>query len=101
MSTQEDAFNEAMVEIYHRAKVECGYTSTRIRQMLADHGGLGTARRLLASDDIQYGFTELWERNRLDLTVEAHVLKPEFEGLFSDVERRRAKGRLEALGYHP
>jgi hypothetical protein len=101
MTSREDEFHEAMVEIYLRAKAECGYNAVRFLQMLAEHGGLGTAKRLLASDDIQYGFTELWERGRVDPTVEAHVLKDEFEGLFSAEERQRARSRLKAHGYEP
>jgi len=101
MAAQDRQFDNAMVQIYLRAKAECGYNATRFLQMLTEHGGLGTAKRLLASDETQYGFTELWERGRLDLTVEAHVLKAEFEGLFPDEERQRARSRLKAHGYEP
>ncbi len=40
-------------------------------------------------------FTILWECGCLDLTVEAHVLKPEFTGLFTDEEIGVARSRLE------
>ena len=36
-------------------------------------------------------FTTLWEHRRLDLTVEAHVLREEFELLFSDADRGQAR----------
>ena len=38
------AFDEAMMQIYLRAKKEAGYNATRFHQMLADHGGVETAR---------------------------------------------------------
>ena len=41
----------------------------------------------------------LWERKRLDLTVEAMILRPEWQALFSDVERRIAVNRLREYGY--
>jgi len=99
MTPREQEFHNAMVDIYRRARTECRYNAIRFLQMLTDYGGLGTAKRLLASDEVQYGFTELWEHGRLDLTVEAHVLQPEFRDLFTDVELQRAKSRLTAHGY--
>lgn len=88
-----------MILIYERARGECKYTPTRFLQLVAQHGGVAAARHLLASEAPQYGFTELWECGRLDLTVEAHVLKPEFAELFTDAERAIARERLEEYGY--
>ncbi len=62
--------------------------------MLQEHGGLDTADRLLRSAEISYGFTELWMLGRLDLTVEALVLKPEFADLFSETELATARQRM-------
>jgi hypothetical protein len=67
--------------------------------MLSDYGGLGTAQRLLASTQTSTGFTALYEHGRLDLTVEALVVKPEFAGLFTDEEIDIARQRLDQLGY--
>jgi hypothetical protein len=47
------------------------------------------------------GFTALWERRRLDLTVEATVLRKEFEPLFTPDELDTAGRRLEQYGYRP
>jgi hypothetical protein len=58
-----------------------------------------TAHRLLAATRISDGFTALWERQRLDLAVEAVVLRPEFQALFSDEEVETARRRLEQFGY--
>ncbi len=82
--------------IYHAAKREVGYNATRFVQMLGEHGGVETARRLLphTSD----GFTELWKRNRLDLTVESLILQPRWQSLFSDEEREVARRRLLECG---
>lgn len=96
----ESEFHDAMVAIYNSAKRACGYNATRFLQVLSNKGGVQTARDLLSTDEVQYGFTELWECGRLDLTVEAHVLKPEFRELFTEVELRRAYQRLEELEYY-
>jgi hypothetical protein len=47
------------------------------------------------------GFTALWRAKRLDLTVEAHVLKPEFESLFTSDELGIARSRLAEYGHIP
>ena len=64
-------------------------------------GGLATARQLLWSDTPSDGFATLWEHHRLDLTVEAHVLRTEFASLFSDADREQARTRLETYGWQP
>ena len=92
-------FERAMKDIYVRAKSEANYTATYFLGMLSDYGGLGTAQRLLASTQASTGFTALYERGRLDLTVEALVVKPEFAGLFTDEEIDIARQRLDQLGY--
>jgi hypothetical protein len=42
---------------------------------------------------------KLWEFKRLDLTVEALVLRPEWSLLFSEEERQIARKRLSDYGY--
>jgi hypothetical protein len=67
--------------------------------MVSELGGLETARRLLAKPELSDGFTELYLRDRLDLTVEAHVIKPEFRPLFTADELLVAERRLRDLDY--
>ncbi len=98
VSHVERQFNRAMVGVYESAKRATGYNATRFIQMIADQGGLDTGRQLLHSSQVSDGFTALWERGRLDLAVEAVVLRPEFATLFSD-EREIARQRLLSYGY--
>jgi hypothetical protein len=89
----ERRFDAAMMDIYHSA-ARLGYRPTRFLEMVVEHGGVVTAHRLLAADTIQDGLAQLFLLGRLDLTVEHHVLLPEYEPLFSDAERRVAQVRL-------
>lgn len=95
----ERRFHYAMIVLYRRAKDECGYNSIRFLNMINEYGGLETARILLNSTVVSDGYTAMWERQRLDLIVEAIILKPEWKELFSDDERKIAKTRLEQYGY--
>jgi hypothetical protein len=87
-----------MKAVYERAKGEAGYHATYFIQMVAEQGGLATARQLINSTTPSQGFTELWERSRLDLTVEALVLQPRFAHLFTRRELQVAKQRLADHG---
>jgi len=60
--------------------------------MLCDLSGLETARILLD--------TALWERKRLDLTVEALVLHQEWNELFTETDREIARKRLSQYGFN-
>ena len=92
-------FNKAMHEVYRLAKVEAGYNATVFLRMLQDRGPLETARFLIHTPKPSDGFTALWERRRLDLTVEAHVLQDRFHELFTDDEREICRDRLAQYGY--
>lgn len=94
-------FDMAMMDIYHRARNEAKYTATRFLQMLHEHRGLETARILLHSSTVSDGYTALWERGRLDLTVEALILQPQWVTLFTDEEREIARKRLREYSYDP
>lgn len=99
MDERERAFHRAMVGIYQTAKRELGYNAGRFLQMLSSQGGVATAKQLLWADTPSDGFTTLWDHGRLDLTVEAHVLRPEHAELFTDEDRDKARDRLERYGW--
>ncbi|MEV0751666.1 hypothetical protein [Streptosporangium sp. NPDC050280] len=92
-------FNEAMRSVYDRARAEANYHATYFLSMLAEHGSLATARKLLHAPAVSDGFAALWERGRLDLTVEALVVQPRFADLFTPAEIEIARHRLGQFGY--
>lgn len=97
----ETEFAERMKAVYERGRSEAGYNASYFVSMLAQYGPQETAHKLLASPAISDGFAELWERKRLDLTVEAIVVEPQFSELFSENEIELARKRLEQFGYNP
>jgi len=98
----EKQFTEAMFNIYRRAKTEAKYNATVFLGMLTDRGGLGTAKYLINSDKPSDGYTNLYERGRLDLTVEAMVIEnPRWHSLFTENELIRARKRLDEYQYQP
>jgi hypothetical protein len=97
----EKRFHAAMLDVYQRAKTEAGYNASRFLSMVTEQGGYEAARTLLHASNVSDGYTALWERKRLDLTVEAIILRPEWQDLFSELERDIARRRLEEYGYIP
>lgn len=96
----ENRFHEAMVDIYRRAKAEAAYNATRYIQMVSDHGGVEAAKILINAETPSDGYTELWRRGRLDLTVEALVIEdPQWHSLFDPTEIARARQRLKDYHY--
>lgn len=93
-------FDVPMFEIYRRAKVEAGYNATIFLRMISDRGGLATAKYLINATTPSDGYTHLYERGRLDLTVEAMVVEnPQWHELFTQDELAAAKRRLKKYGY--
>ena len=96
----EKEFDHQMFSIYQRAKAEAGYTASAFFQMLERRGGLGTARYLINTPKPSDGYTALYLRSRLDLTVEAVVWDhPEYHSLFTEDEMSRIKKRLRDYKY--
>ena len=94
----EKRFHVRMINIYKAAK-DIGYNASRFLTMVNEHGGVETARILLRSANVSDGYTALWERGRLDLTVEAVLLEPEWAQLFSPNDHKVAVARLRQYGY--
>jgi len=95
----EDQFHQDMVGIYETAKKELHYTASYFIQMVADLGGVKAAKKLLDAAEPSSGFTVLWEHQRLDLSVEALVLRTDYFSLFTEEEREIARSRLAEYGY--
>lgn len=68
--------------------------------MIVISGGVITAKQLLASvKDTSDGFAKLWEKKKLDSSVEFAVCLPWFRELFTDEEVDRARFRLTEHGF--
>ena len=99
MSDIEDQFDSAMYGVWQRAKDECNYNASYFLRMLEEMGGVATARSLLAKSALSSGYTELWLRGRLDITVECVVLSKAFRSLFNEQEIATARRRLTESGF--
>ena len=101
-TTLNGQFDNAMMNIYTRALSEVNYKASIFLNMLHQHRGLETARRLIHSQTVSDGYTALWELGRLDLTVEALIVEnPAWHELFSTEEIAICERRLREYHYAP
>jgi hypothetical protein len=88
----ENELDEALREAASECIEQYGYRPTYFLSMLAERGGITTARRLLRKPRPSSGFTKLVvDYHRPDLTMEHFVSMPKYSPLFGKDEIAKAK----------
>jgi len=96
----EREFEQELIETY-KVAAKHGYHATYFLKMIGTHGGVETAKRLLADDQVQTGLFRLAELKILHISVENLVLERKYDELFLTSEKRAARERLRELGFEP
>lgn len=89
-------FNRDMIDLYNQGK-KVGFNATRFLQMISEYGGYETACKLIAGRDDVSGFTELWDKNRLDLSME-YLVVHKWAHIFTEEQVKICAKRLKILG---
>lgn len=93
MTDIESKFTEELRQACDRTWSELNYNPQRFRMMLAEHGGVAAAKRILNDPVIGEGFNEVVSRSGMHLTVEWIVQLPKWRHLFTNYELQVAKRR--------
>jgi hypothetical protein len=80
-----------------RESISLGYDPTRFTEMLNAYGGVPTAKRLVASGEIQDGIRRIVEIGHPELSMGSIMLEPQFASLFTQGELAAARWRLDQL----
>jgi hypothetical protein len=99
MTALEREFHQNCLDGSERLKKQHGYNPTYFLRMVHEHGGVEAVRLLLKSENFQDGLMTLWEIGQLDESIEAAVLEPRWSSLFTEAEKKKARQRLEAMGW--
>ena len=88
----------------HSQHLRAAQAQIPVQRLLLPADGLRVRRGRDRPADLVEGrrlgrFTTLWELKRLDLSVEAYVLRSEYAPLFTKEERGVARARLKEYGY--
>lgn len=79
---------------------EAGYNPTGFRGMITTHGGVFNAsKQLLVLNGFPQGLMTLWAKERLDLSIEAIILRKCFSSIFTKEQLNIAKRRLTDLDF--
>ena len=81
---------EVVIEVYEQ---EIGVPASRTRQMIERHGAIEALSKLVVSAELQSGFKVLRDRDQLDVTFEAVIVR--HAGLFREDVFAAAKWRLQ------
>ena len=85
------------IAAWEDARNKASALGVRMRPVTGD--AMALAHRALSGHKESDGFWTLAEKNRLDLSLEALVVKKQFTSLFSDEEANTALNRLLCAGY--
>ena len=89
------------IQVAEEVEAVLGRQVTRFRAMCAEHGAVQATKRLIHARPSDT-FSVLWEKGRLDLTVEAVILtERQWEPLFDDEDREAARKRLQDYEWPP
>ncbi len=93
--TLEDEFHQEMLALYRETGQAIGYWANYYLRGVRNKGGLAYAKHLLSPGrKLDSGLQRLMDAGRVDLSVEARVLKPHFSPLFTSAEIAEATRRL-------
>src|SRR4051794_3219053 len=96
MNPLEVEFEQRLRESIRRS-ISLGYNPTRFTDMVNSYGGVGTARRLVVSGEIQDGIRRIVKMGHPELSMESIMLEPRFAPLFTEGELAAARWRLDQL----
>jgi len=97
MNAVEQRFRTELLDLIAECK-KLKYNPSRFSQMIGAKP-FEAVRSLLNASETSDGFGTLFQLKRLDLSVEAVVLKPEWRECFTQAERDSARRRLADAGY--
>lgn len=100
MVALEKQFEEELIKKCEEAQRECGYKPTRFLETVASFGGVKTAKEMIRKGRVSDGFDKLQQAGLIYLTMEAVVIKPEYEALFTDDEVNSCYELLCDHGYY-
>lgn len=88
----EGRFHKEMAGLYDRF-AELGFRPVLLRRCVLLNGGVAAARELVFKPGTT-GLERLLDAGKPELSMEALMLRPEYQGFFSEVELKEASQRL-------
>jgi hypothetical protein len=90
----EERINNAIKELF-----KIGYKPRIFMDMRIEYGTIDAIKHLIHSDKASSGFTTLWKKQQLDLSVENIIQEPEWANIFTEDDRFKAIKRLKEYNF--
>lgn len=94
-------FHQDMIELYKKIIKIVKYKPTRLMDYINRYGGYEAAVKYISTESNVQDFAVLWEKEHLDLSVEALITKEEYRSLFSEEILDFCDRKLKQYSYAP
>lgn len=94
-------FHQDMISLYKQMIKSVKYKPTRLMDYINKYGGYEAAVKYISTESNVQDFAILWEKERLDLSVEALMTKDQYRELFNEDIVNFCDRKLKEYSYAP
>ena len=94
-------FHQAIIDLYKQIIKSVKYKPTRLMDYINKYGGYEAAVKYISTESNVQDFAILWEKERLDLSVEALITNEQYRPLFSEDILSFCDRKLKEYSYAP
>ena len=94
-------FHQEIIDLYKNVIKSVKYKPTRLMDYINKYGGYEAAVKYISTESNVQDFAVLWEKERLDLSVEALITNEKFRSLFSEDILSFCDRKLKEYSYAP
>lgn len=98
MTSLEKEFTKELLDNVAEMK-QYGYNPTIYTRMISENGAVNAAKKLVVKDVQSSGFATLIMLRKLELSVEASVIKDKYKDLFTDAEIQNSIRKLKEANF--
>lgn len=98
MTPLEREFTKELLDNVAEMK-QYGYNPTIYTRMISENGAVNAAKKLVVKDVQSSGFATLIMLRKLELSVEASVIKDKYKDLFTDAEIQNSIRKLKEANF--
>ena len=95
------SFHQEMINLYKKVIKSIKYKPTRLMDYINKYGGYEAAVKYISTESNVQDFAVLWEKERLDLSVEALIASENYRSLFQEEIVAFCDRKLKEYSYAP
>lgn len=95
------SFHQEMINLYKQVIKSIKYKPTRLMDYINKYGGYEAAVKYISTESNVQDFAVLWEKERLDLSVEALIASENYRSLFQEEIVAFCDRKLKEYSYAP